>query len=92
MGHFPEIDYFDLGENLDFVSWDNYPKNQWGADNYPTIAMAHDLMRGIKNKNFWVMEQQSGPCGWSVLGDTPEPGQIRLWTYQAVAHGVAILT
>jgi len=49
--------------------------------------MAHDLMRGVKDKNFWVMEEQSGPCGWSVMGNTPEPGQIRLWTYQAVAHG-----
>jgi len=87
MGHFPEIDYFDLGKDLDFVSWDNYPKNQWGIGDYAGIAMAHDLMRGVKDKNFWVMEEQSGPCGWSVMGNTPEPGQIRLWTYQAVAHG-----
>ena len=87
MGHFPEIDYFDLGKDLDFVCWDNYPKNQWRCSDYRSVAMAHDLMRGIKDKNFWVMEQQSGPCGWSVLGDTPEPGQLRLWTYQAIAHG-----
>jgi len=33
------------------------------------------------------MEQLSGPCGWAVLGPTPEPGQVRLWSYQAVAHG-----
>jgi len=87
MGHFPEIDYFDLGKELDFVCWDNYPKNQWRCSDYRDVGMAHDLMRGIKDKNFWVMEQQSGPCGWSVLGDTPEPGQLRLWTYQAIAHG-----
>ena len=49
--------------------------------------MAHDLMRGIKNQNFWVMEQQCGPCGWQTLGNTPEPGQVRLWTYQSLAHG-----
>jgi beta-galactosidase len=49
--------------------------------------MAHDLMRGIKNENFWMMEQQSGPCGWQAMSNTPEPGQIRLWTYQAIAHG-----
>lgn len=52
-----------------------------------TRTAPNDLMRGIKNKNFWTMEQQSGPCGWQVMGDTPEPGQIRLWTYQALAHG-----
>ncbi len=87
MGHFSEIDYFCLGKDLDFVAWDNYPDHQWGSKTYEDVAMAHDLMRGVKDKNFWVMEQQSGPCGWSVLGDTPKPGQIRLWAYQSVAHG-----
>lgn len=87
MGHFEEIDYFDLAKGLDFVSWDNYPKMPWNNGSYQSAAMAHDLMRGVKNQNFWVMEEQSGPCGWSVLGDTPAPGQIRLWTYQAIAHG-----
>jgi len=87
MGHFSEVDYFDLGKDLDFISWDCYPNNMWGKSSYSQVSMAHDLMRGIKNKNFWMMEQQSGPCGWQVMGDTPEPGQIRLWTYQALAHG-----
>ena len=89
MGHFPEIDYFKLGKDLDFVSWDNYPRNQWRIDgsDFREVAMAHDLKRGVKDKGYWVMEQQSGPCGWSVMGRTPKPGQLRLWTYQAVAHG-----
>ncbi len=87
MGHFSELDYFELGKELDFVSWDCYPNNLWGKSNYLHVAMAHDLMRGIKNKNFWIMEQQCGPCGWQAMGDTPEPGQVRLWTYQALAHG-----
>ncbi|MFC5471181.1 beta-galactosidase [Cohnella suwonensis] len=87
MGHFPEIDYYKLSEPLDFVSWDNYLDYPWDVPSYRKAAMAHDLMRGVKNQNFWVMEQQSGPCGWNVLADTPKPGQLRLWTYQAVAHG-----
>ncbi len=87
MGHYSELDYFNVGKNLDVVSWDNYPNNMWGKASYKNVSMAHDLMRGIKNKNFWMMEQQSGPCGWQMLGDTPEPGQVRLWTYQALAHG-----
>ena len=40
-----------------------------------------------KNKNFIVMEQQAGPAGWDIFGSTPRPGQLRLWAYQAVAHG-----
>ncbi|MCY9669992.1 beta-galactosidase [Paenibacillus alginolyticus] len=87
MGHFSELDYYDLGKDLDFISWDNYPNNMWAKSKPTNTAMAHDLMRGIKNSNFWMMEQQSGPCGWHSMGDTPEPGQVRLWTYQAIAHG-----
>lgn len=87
MGHFSELDYFDLGKDLDFICWDNYPNNMWGKSDHHTVGMAHDLMRGIKQKNFWMMEQQSGPCGWQAMGDTPEPGQVKLWTYQAIAHG-----
>ncbi len=118
MGHFPDIDYYDLARDLDFVSWDNYPMNQWSAGSTPAsspgagggapdagtaqpagtaseravetaraIGMGQDITRGTKRKNFWVMEQLSGPCGWAVLGPTPAPGQIRLWSYQGVAHG-----
>lgn len=87
MGHFSDIDYYKLGEKLDYVSWDNYPDNQWGSSEYSYVSMAHENMRGIKNKNFVVMEEQAGPCGWDVVGSTPRPGQLRLWTYQAIAHG-----
>jgi len=44
-------------------------------------------MRGLKKKNFWVIEQQAGPSGWEIIGVTPKPGELRLWTYQAIAHG-----
>ena len=33
------------------------------------------------------MEEQSGATGWRTNSPTPRPGQIRLWTYQAIAHG-----
>lgn len=87
MGHFSDIDYYKLGKPLDVVAWDNYIDNQWGCEEYESVSMANEQMRGIKDKNFWVMEQQSGPCGWDAVGGTPRPGQLRLWTYQAIAHG-----
>lgn len=87
MGHNSELDYYKLAKELDFVSWDNYPDNQWGDSEYEYVSMAHEIMRGVKDKNFIVAEEQSGPCGWDVMGATPEPGQLRLWTYQAIAHG-----
>ena len=91
MGHFGEINYFDLGNNLDFVSWDCYPKDMWTDHNYLDTAMAHDLMRGIKNSPFWVTEQQSGPCGWQYLSRTPKPNRLKLWAYQSLAHGANAL-
>ena len=35
------------------------------------------------------MEQQSGPGGWvsRIRQPSPKPGQMRLWTWQAIAHG-----
>lgn len=87
MGHFGDLDYYNLAKDLDFVMWDNYPDNQWGDSEVSYVAMAHEIMRGLKNKNFVVAEEQSGPCGWDHMGMNPEPGQLRLWAYQALAHG-----
>ena len=50
-------------------------------------ALGHDTMRGLKCQNFWMMEQQAGPGGWEMVGMAPRPGELRLWAYQAIAHG-----
>ena len=51
-------------------------------------AFRLDMMRGVKQKNFWVMEQLSGPTGsWMPMGPTPRPGQIKGYAMQAMAHG-----
>ena len=60
------LNYFDMAQDIDFVSWDNYWRTQWnmqGATGPEFHALAHDAMRGLKNKNFWVMEQQAGSGG-----------------------------
>ncbi|MEG1584902.1 MAG: beta-galactosidase, partial [Anaerovorax sp.] len=59
-------DYYKLGKEIDFVSYDNYPSTQWqhlrkGRNYDPAFAI--DLERGVKNQNIWIMEEQSGPCG-----------------------------
>jgi len=87
---YDRIDYFDLARSLDFVSWDNYQRMQWGmhAEVDPSHgALAADTMRGLKGRNFWVMEQQAGQGGWEIVGVAPRPGELRLWPYQAIAHG-----
>lgn len=81
------IDYFKLSEVYDFVTWDNYIEFQWGIAKNETVSKDHSLIRSYKKQPFWVMEQQSGPCGWSKMGPAPTPGKLRLWTYSAVANG-----
>lgn len=91
MGFFDKLDYFDLAEPLDFVSHDQYPSSfstsRPAAQAPQALAATLDLIRGLKQKSFWIMEQQAGPTGWEIIGKTPRPGQLRLWTAQTVAHG-----
>jgi beta-galactosidase len=87
---YDRLNYFDLARNLDFVAWDNYPRTQWGMEKGvepSSAALSGDTMRGLKSKNVWVMEQQAGPGGWEVISVNPRPGELRLWAYQAIAHG-----
>jgi beta-galactosidase len=87
---FDQINYFDLARPLDFVAWDNYPRGFWDMQAHVApspIALSCDTMRGLKHQNVWVMEQQAGPSGWETVGVTPRPGELRLWAYQAIAHG-----
>lgn len=86
MGLFTGLNYYDLASDLDFVSWDNYPV--WGKPGIRYDAsLAADVMRGLKRRNFWIMEQTAGPGGWGTFGRNPRPGEIRSITYQQLAHG-----
>ncbi|NCN11318.1 MAG: beta-galactosidase [Leptospira sp.] len=78
-------------EELDYVSWDNYPV--WGPQlepfPHPMVAMTLQYARGLKNQSFTVMEQFSGQQGHDTLGYLPPPGQIGLWLVQAIVHGAS---
>jgi beta-galactosidase len=85
-----KVNYYDLGQNLDFVAHDQYPEGYWFLNEEKTpsvIASMLDFIRAVKRKTFWIMEQQSGMAGWELLGKNPRPGQLALWTAQSVAHG-----
>ncbi len=92
------INLRDLYRNLDFVAHDNYPgffALRLAEHGTPTpeavstpVSFAHDFMRSAKNgEPFLVMEEQSGKAGQPTFSPQPEPGQLRLWSWQAVAHG-----
>jgi len=84
------LDYYRLCENLDFASLDYYPNTNPERDetNGYNGALTLDLARGIKRKNFWIMETLSGSPGcWFPLWRTPKPGFIRAFAWQCIAHG-----
>jgi beta-galactosidase len=86
-------------EQLDFFSYDSYP--QFSAitpmtDDQPLLdrewSSNLSVVRSI-SPNFCIMEQQSGPGGWvnRMEMPSPKPGQMRLWTYQSIAHGADMI-
>jgi beta-galactosidase len=74
-------DYHLLSQHIDVVSTNYYPPLSYTAADL-------DLMRCLKNRNFWVVEQKSGTPGFAHNGFlNPAPGETRLFTYQSLAHG-----
>ncbi len=59
----------------------------WDAGDPIITGMAHDLMRGLKQGPFWVMEQQAGHINWAETNHAVRPETVRLWTWHAVASG-----
>jgi len=85
MGFFQPLDYHRWAPHLDFASWDNYPPR---SDEPWRTALTHDLMRGLKDgAPFWLMEQTPTVTASRDVNPVRRPGIMRLWSWQAVAHG-----
>lgn len=85
MAFFKPLDYRKWAKEMDFVSWDNYPQP---TDSPARIAMSHDLMRGVGDgAPFALMEQTPSVTNWQPYNALKRPGVMRLWSYQAMAHG-----
>ena len=82
-------DYYKLFENMDFVSYDNYPPVVPEKNNtVKSHAFRLDMMRGIKKDTFWITEQISGVIGgWTTMSPALLPGMIMGYSLQAFAHG-----
>lgn len=84
MGTYKELDYFKWAKEMDIISWDSYPSydTPWSYN-----AMCHDLMRGLKDKPFMLMEQSPSQQNWQKYNSLKSPGQMRAQSYQTIAHG-----
>lgn len=85
MGAYKPLDYQKWAPYLDIISWDNYP----GPEEEPAYtALNHELMRGLKkDQPFMLMESTPGVVNWRPYNRLREPGQMRLHSYQTIAHG-----
>ena len=84
MGTYKGLDYFKWAKEMDIISWDNYPSynTPWSH-----TAMCHDLMRGLKQAPFMLMEQTPSQQNWQPYNSLKRPGQMRAQSYQTIAHG-----
>jgi beta-galactosidase len=85
MGTFKPLDYFKWADYIDIISWDNYPSY---GDSPSNVAMSHDLMRGLKSgEPFMLIEQSPSQANWQPYNSVKRPGEMKLQSYQALAHG-----
>jgi beta-galactosidase len=103
---FTEFDHYKVAADLDIAAWDSYPlgalEEQWFAPDikarylrtgHPDFAsFNHDVYRGMSKQPFWVMEQQPGPVNWAQWNPAPLPGMVRLWSWEAFAHGAGCVS
>ena len=87
MRFFKPLDYWKWAEREDVVSDDVY-QDPADPEAGMRAAMAGDLMRSLGRGRPWVlMEQTSSRVNWRDVNVAKLPGQMRLWSYQAVARG-----
>ena len=106
MLYFGNFDHYKLAKDLDTVTWDSYPlgmldmsplpeeaKSHYLRVGHPDlISFMHDLYYGLKEKPFWVMEQQPGQVNWAPNNPLPAKGAVKLWSHQAFAHGADVVS
>jgi len=87
MRFFKPLDYWKWADREDIVSDDVY-QDPADPDAAMGSAMAADLMRSLGGGRPWIlMEQTPSRVNWRPVNVAKAPGQMRLWSYQAVARG-----
>ena len=106
MGRITAFDHYEVGDDLDIASWDSYPlgflemvsdadekfKVKYAHQGDPDFqSFHHDLYRTVGSGRWWVMEQQPGPVNWAAYNPAPLAGMVRLWSWEAIAHGAEVV-
>jgi beta-galactosidase len=85
MHWFQGFDHYRIHQALDLAAWDDYVSD--GHLDPVRNAVQHDLVRGYKNQNFWVMETQPAFVNWGAVNVALPRGVTREMAWQAIGHG-----
>ena len=85
MGWFDGFDHYTVTQDVDLASWDDYVGR--GHLDPGANGAAHDLTRGFKRKNFWVIETQPGSVNWATVNNSLDKGEVRAMAWHAIGHG-----
>lgn len=90
MGWYSGFDAYTVHDVLDIAAWDDYVD---GHENYDWVdnAARHDLTRGLKQRNYWVMETAPGFVNWHDTNVAMRKGVVRDLAWQAIGHGADAL-
>jgi beta-galactosidase len=88
--HVPLAKTLDLhawGEEVDVVSYDSYP-DPLDEQAHVLAGLSYDVIRSTRHGQPWLlMEQAPSAVNWRGINAVKPPGQMRLWSWQAIAHG-----
>jgi len=81
------LNYSKWSREIDFVTVSFFHNNEPGERiGKPPFSLAK--MRGFKHgKPFVILEQAANNINWREANSSKKPGVMRLWSYQALAHG-----
>jgi beta-galactosidase len=83
-------DSYPLGftDSIPWLGLEEADRQTYAQTGHPDLsAFHHDLYRAVGKGRWWIMEQQPGPVNWALWNPSPAAGMVRLWTWEAFAHG-----
>ncbi|WP_022893982.1 beta-galactosidase [Agromyces subbeticus] len=82
-----DLDYWDFAAAEDLVTDDAYP-DPADANAHVPAALNYGLMRSLKGGRPWLLlEQAASAVSWRDVNVPKAPGQMRVDSLQAIAHG-----
>jgi len=86
MQFYRRADYWRWAREEDAVALDIYP-NPGQPDSRVAAALNFDLMRSLRAEPWLLMEQAASAVSQWQVNNPKRTGQMRLGSYQAIAHG-----